>query len=449
MTDVKAFSAPGKAFIAGGYLVLDPNYDAYVVALSSRMHAVVKSTSIDGLTKSIITISSPQFHEGKWSYIIDDTIKETNNRKNPFLEATVEIVAEYLKINDIHSLFNLEIVIFSDPGFHTQESTTTKTSSNGTKLFLYHSKPITEVAKTGLGSSASLVSVVITAIMSQFNSDFDNDENKNLLHNLAQIAHCKAQKKIGSGFDVATAIYGSIRYRRFKPELINDYLQHPHNPNLNELVNNKWDFTHLPCALPPHIRLLMGDIKGGSETPKLVSLVLKWKAENPQQSESLYHNLSNANLLLIDALTKLHRFYQENQQEYMKGINYLKNQSISNLPESECNNLGPFLLLIEAIKNIRIYLKQLTTLSTADIEPDSQTTLLDNCLTLKGCLGGVVPGAGGYDAISLLVIDESIDCITEDTKTDDRFSQVIWLNLKVQSQGLIAESAKDYDGLYN
>ena len=40
----KAFSAPGKALLAGGYLVLDPNYGAYVTALSSRMHAVIESS---------------------------------------------------------------------------------------------------------------------------------------------------------------------------------------------------------------------------------------------------------------------------------------------------------------------------------------------------------------------------------------------------------------------
>ncbi len=63
----RAFTAPGKALLAGGYLVLLPEYSAYVVGLSSRMHAVVegeRSTS----KSTTITVESPQFADGVWSY---------------------------------------------------------------------------------------------------------------------------------------------------------------------------------------------------------------------------------------------------------------------------------------------------------------------------------------------------------------------------------------------
>jgi phosphomevalonate kinase len=39
------------------------------------------------------------------------------------------------------------------------------------------------------------------------------------------------------------------------------------------------------------------------------------------------------------------------------------------------------------------------------IEPPAQTELLDACEKVPGVIGGVVPGAGGYDAISLLIED--------------------------------------------
>jgi hypothetical protein len=60
-----AFSAPGKALLAGGYLVLDPLYSAYVVALSARMHAVIQGTPSD---VTMITVNSPQFAEGTWEF---------------------------------------------------------------------------------------------------------------------------------------------------------------------------------------------------------------------------------------------------------------------------------------------------------------------------------------------------------------------------------------------
>ena len=40
------------------------------------------------------------------------------------------------------------------------------------------------------------------------------------VHNLAQLSHCCAQGKIGSGFDVAAAVYGTMQYVRFSPQVI-------------------------------------------------------------------------------------------------------------------------------------------------------------------------------------------------------------------------------------
>jgi len=39
------------------------------------------------------------------------------------------------------------------------------------------------------------------------------------------------------------------------------------------------------------------------------------------------------------------------------------------------------------------------------IEPVEQTTILDSTISLPGVIGGGVPGAGGYDAIWLFIIE--------------------------------------------
>lgn len=67
----KAFSAPGKALLAGGYLVLDPNYNAYVVALSARMHAVIQGETTTNSDTTVVTVKSPQFLEGVWTFKSD------------------------------------------------------------------------------------------------------------------------------------------------------------------------------------------------------------------------------------------------------------------------------------------------------------------------------------------------------------------------------------------
>ncbi|KAG7666364.1 ERG8 [[Candida] subhashii] len=435
----KAFSAPGKALLAGGYLVLEPIYNAYVTALSSRMHAIITPLEITtNDTVRRIKISSPQFMNGVWEYNIQSNYeppKEINGRKNPFLEAVLFIVLAYAQPT---TNYNLDIIIYSDPGYHTQQDTTIKTSTNGSKTFLYHSRPIEQVEKTGMGSSAGLVSVVSTALLSYFKPEIVS--NKDYLHNVAQIAHCYAQKKIGSGFDVAAAIYGSIIYKRFQPSIINDIIQLHESAEpdvfvkrLKEVIESNWDFTHIPCSLPPKIRLLMGDIKGGSETPKLVSQILAWKKNKPEESSEVYKNLDEANNQFIEQLERLQLLYNQDAETYIKKIN------------DDPSFLEP---LKQSIQNMRHHLQDLTKKSQTPVEPPIQTELLDRCQDIKGCLGGIVPGAGGYDAISMLVLDDYIETVKSITNDNlQYYHEVNWVDLHEEIEGLIIENIENYIGL--
>ena len=86
-----------------------------------------------------------------------------------------------------------------------------------------------EVAKTGLGSSAAMTTAVVAALLNYIGVDLPlystNQKNDKILdldlvHMIAQTAHCIAQGKVGSGFDVSSAVYGSHRYVRFLPNVI-------------------------------------------------------------------------------------------------------------------------------------------------------------------------------------------------------------------------------------
>lgn len=89
-----------------------------------------------------------------------------------------------------------------------------------------------EVAKTGLGSSAAMTTAVVAALLhylgvvslSSFSEDQSHgrkdDSDLDIVHVIGQTAHCIAQGKVGSGFDVSSAVFGSQRYVRFSPEVL-------------------------------------------------------------------------------------------------------------------------------------------------------------------------------------------------------------------------------------
>jgi phosphomevalonate kinase len=69
MTSSAAVSAPGKVFLAGGYLVLDRAYSALVFGLDARIHAHIAPVKTEaGVHLEEIIVKSPQFREAIWEY---------------------------------------------------------------------------------------------------------------------------------------------------------------------------------------------------------------------------------------------------------------------------------------------------------------------------------------------------------------------------------------------
>lgn len=68
-----------------------------------------------------------------------------------------------------------------------------------------------------------------------------------LVHSVAQYVHCFAQGKIGSGFDVSAAVYGSHVYRRFDPLSLEPLMTPVWSPPFHILANlNKLIKTYYP-----------------------------------------------------------------------------------------------------------------------------------------------------------------------------------------------------------
>jgi phosphomevalonate kinase len=211
-----------------------------------------------------------------------------------------------------------------------------------------------------------------------------SDEGQRVLHNLAQASHSHAQGKVGSGFDIASAVYGSCLYKRFSPGLLST-LPAPGSPgfatHLKALVEGpQWDTEIRKAAIkmPTGLRLVMCDVDCGSETPGMVKQVLKWRVENRTEADALWGGLQEGNEKLAAELTRL----------------------------ATAGAGGGYHDLQKIVEGNRDLIRKMSKASGVPIEPEQQTKLLDYCSTLQGVIGGVVPGAGGYDAIVLLVEDK-------------------------------------------
>merc|ERR1719261_2284698 len=76
-----------------------------------------------------------------------------------------------------------------------------------------------------MGSSAALITSLVGALVSLFNgTDLAQPEGKDLAFKVAQICHAVAQGKVGSGFDVCAATWGSHCYTRFSKTVLQPVL---------------------------------------------------------------------------------------------------------------------------------------------------------------------------------------------------------------------------------
>ncbi|KAH7483563.1 hypothetical protein FOMA001_g6422 [Fusarium oxysporum f. sp. matthiolae] len=434
-----AVSAPGKVFLAGGYLVLDQEYTAFVFGLDARINIIAGDIhTTAGVQLTEIVVDSPQFLEAQWRYgyhlvgegggikVTQLQVSGAQINPNPFVETTLSYALTYIdrvaKQRPSHSMASARLIILADNDYYSHSE------SESTRQGRFAKFPVTlgDANKTGLGSSAALVTSLTAALLAHYLPEdlfnIQSDRGKRTLHNLAQAAHCAAQGKVGSGFDVATAVYGSCRYRRFSPDTLSSIPEPGAAGFADALVKlvdgeSAWDVEVLKDAviMPKGVVLRMCDVDCGSKTVGMVKKVLKWRSSNPEESKKLWDELQKRNEQLIATLNA---------------------GDIENLPGK--------------ITAVREMIRQMGSASDVPIEPESQTELLDALSTVEGVYGGVVPGAGGYDALALLMKDdeETKQRVEEflDKWAKEKGTKVKLLGVKGEMEGVRSESLDVYAG---
>ncbi|EPQ28965.1 uncharacterized protein PFL1_03255 [Pseudozyma flocculosa PF-1] len=434
-------SAPGKVLIAGGYLVLDAAYPGLVISTDSRFYTHAASSSSHDAASAgeapsagaardpgqqrggyRLTVRSPQFVDAVWSYTASvdrdahwklEQTRASFDRagRNPFVSLallyTLRLASEILGRDALVEALaasspggGIELVVVGDNDFYSQRDTLSLSPSETPTIaalealppFAQQSCRIADVHKTGLGSSAAMTTSLVGCLLThlgavELDSDSDDAAGKGqpsthslaLIHNLAQLAHCAAQGKVGSGFDVSAAVWGSQLYRRFDPAVLKPCLDEgvrvgvegeaasdgeqagSHaggsstlRPTLDPL-NPLWRPSPLssssaagqsssfptaveglvssssatsqshggatlpspaPLSLPPGFDMVLADVDAGSNTPSLVSKVLAWRAAKPAWAGQLYAVLASSNASLADHFLNLRLMHDADPEVY-------------------------------------------------------------------------------------------------------------------------------------
>ncbi|XP_062073462.1 phosphomevalonate kinase, peroxisomal isoform X6 [Humulus lupulus] len=456
----RVVSAPGKVLMTGGYLILERPNPGLVLSTSARFYAIVKPLLEEIKPDSWawawtdVKVTSPQLNrESMYKLSMKNLTLQSVSRQvytgesgNPFVEQAVQysVAAAYATADKDRKevlqkllLQGLDITILGSNDFYSYRNQIearglpllpeslaalppfASITFNSGESSGENSKP--EVAKTGLGSSAAMTSSVVAALLHYLGvvdlAHVKGTADLDVVHIIAQTAHCIAQGKVGSGFDVSSAVYGSHRYVRFSPKVISSAQVAIKGAPLGEVVieilKGKWDHERTKLSLPPLMNLLLGEPgTGGSSTPSMVGAVKKWQKSNPEKSQETWTKLSEANSALETQLNTLCKLAEEHWDEYKKLINNcgsLKPEKWMEQATQQSQEVIAKVLLGArvAMLGIRYHMRLMGEAAGIPIEPSSQTQLLDSTMNMEGVLLAGVPGAGGFDAVFAVTLGES------------------------------------------
>ena len=432
MATTTTVSAPGKILLAGGYLVLESPNVGVVIAVDKRFYTTVHLLRSQDEKKTIqIHVKSPQFGE-EWKYSLDKetlslTADPTNRSQNYFVEKTLRVSLLYLMQNKASTgnICELCLTIQADNDFyslvpHLEERNLDCNLEHALKLPSFlpaaKDKETGKIFKTGLGSSACLVTSLVGALCHALGKP-------DLIFNLAQISHCHAQGKVGSGFDVSAACNGSHVYTRFPKEDLADLLvlldredasTVTVQDSLTKAVESTWEGgVTAPLHMKGLLQVTMADIAGGSESPSMARTVLAWKKKQIEQGKQPvphWDELIQINqqiVFLLQQIAGLPDFNDDEKRTLAKGsVDAWTSDAFA------VNKLSKAAKVLSQLQKTcmesRRQLKAMGDAAGVPIEPDEQTFLADATLRVPGVVAALVPGAGGYDALACLYIDDPV-----------------------------------------
>lgn len=433
-------SASGKVLLTGGYLVLDPQYDGLVLSLSARFHSSVQHLSAPQAASAAracssplggsllpVVVHAPQRCERATVYALDADAaqprleRRSENEDNRYVEYALAMSVMAARASLPAKRFaaalgrGLFVRLRGDTQFYTSE----RVAAGGDEAALDAALRAAPDSKTGLGSSAALVSSVVAAAMAHFGlvraGDAPGDRARVFAHNVAQAAHCAAQGKVGSGFDVSAAFFGSQKYRRFAPERLAEVLERHAAGTLDAAAleaslrpSATWTNRADRFSLPPGVVLVLADVRGGSETPSMVRKILAWRRERPDEALEVWTRLSEGNRRVEMLLNGLSDAARASPRAYRRALAACAATRAAAWAASSDAVARRMVQVRAAFADVRGLLRRMGVAAGVPVEPESQTALLDHTEAQPGVLLAGVPGAGGYDAVFALALSDAV-----------------------------------------
>ena len=328
-------SSPGKLMFAGEWAVLESGVPCIAMAVDKRIFVEIKEAEKISVKAKDIELGKKEgvFEENKMKW---ENLKENDDKRILFAGKAIEVTLNYLKEKKV-SLKTFSIDIKSDVSKITF-------------------KGITQ--KIGFGSSAAVTVAVAGAVLLFHGFDLNEEKTKKLLFKLSVISHYLAQGKLGSGFDVASSVYGGMLvYKKFDSQWVEKELEN----GLAKIVDKKWETLELtPLEIPKSFCLSVGFSGNSASTKELVLKIREFKKENPEEYGKIITSIR-------EIVEKMIKAIKENDKEK----------------------------ILRLINENRMVLKELSDESKAGLETKELTRLIEEANKFKAA--AKFSGAGGGD----------------------------------------------------
>ena len=354
---------PGKLMVAGEFAVLEKGYPLLVMAVDRYVYTTIED-------HSTYTFTSENFdlHDLTWHFNGKQVIFDEYSPRLKFVTSAITTVLTYLKEKEIDTTpFSLSV---------RSELDDEKTG-----------------AKYGLGSSAAVVTSVITAILEKF---LFYRPSRNLIFKLSAIAHVRTQGS-GSGADIAASTYGGlIYYKSFQAGWLKHELKN--TDQIIPVLQKKWRYLHIKqVSFPSNITVCIGWTGKPASTKNLVREISKLKQKNLQAYEQFLQDSKDAVDVMLESIK------QNDREKFLDGITLNR----------------------EALRT-------LGKVADVPIETEKLAILSEAAEQLNGA--GKLSGAGGGDCgLAFLRSEENLPNLYEIWKRND----IMPLSITIDTKGTV------------